>query len=214
MALSLSVEAGVKPGDFVTPDNASQVKDLVSPGVFYKVQRGMTMKIVPTDRVDWPPPYKDATEKYSSQVRAIGGSSHVIGYVAGQPFSLIDTNDPDVATKVVWNNVFRPITSDDYDLRYFDCDTVNTGYKKPFFEMAYGQLGHYAGYNLVGRTEVDPIPIDTDFKRPTGYGCSCSAPSSRPRTLAVPACCVIVTASLIMATIPGVGRPARGVCAV
>ena len=53
---------------FVTPANASRVKDLVSPGVYYKVQHGMTMKIVPTERVDWPPPYKEATEKYSAQV--------------------------------------------------------------------------------------------------------------------------------------------------
>ena len=60
-AWSLPGEAAVKPGDFITPDNASQVKDLVSPGVFYKVQHGMTMKIVPTERIDWPPPYKDAT---------------------------------------------------------------------------------------------------------------------------------------------------------
>ncbi len=49
VALSLPAGAGVKPGDFITPDNASQVKDLVSPGVYYKVQQGMTMKIVPTD---------------------------------------------------------------------------------------------------------------------------------------------------------------------
>ena len=61
--------AQVKPGDFITPENATKVKDLVGPGVYYKVERGMTMKIVPTQRVDWPPPYKDATEKYSSQVQ-------------------------------------------------------------------------------------------------------------------------------------------------
>jgi hypothetical protein len=47
----------------------------------------------------------------------------VVGYVAGQPFPLIDANDPDVANKIVWNNVFRPITTDDYDLRYYDCDS-------------------------------------------------------------------------------------------
>ena len=41
--MSLPGEAGVKPGDFITADNASQVRDLVSPGVFYKVQHGMTM---------------------------------------------------------------------------------------------------------------------------------------------------------------------------
>ena len=75
-ALSLPGEAGVKPGDFITPDNSAQVRDLVSPGVFYRVQHGMTMKIVPTVRVDWPPPYKDATEKYSSQVGTLERSSH------------------------------------------------------------------------------------------------------------------------------------------
>jgi len=55
--------AAVQPGDFITPDKAAQVKELVSPGVFYKVERGMTMKIIAPQRVDWPPPYKDATEK-------------------------------------------------------------------------------------------------------------------------------------------------------
>ena len=38
----------VKPGDFITPENATKVKDLVGPGVYYKVEHGMTMKIVPT----------------------------------------------------------------------------------------------------------------------------------------------------------------------
>src|SRR6202167_892143 len=147
MAMSLPGEAGVKPGDFINPENSYNVRDLVSPGVFYRVQHGMTMKIVPTIRVDWPPPYKDATEKYSSQVALSRDHRTVVGYVAGQPFPLIDANDPDVATKIVWNNVFRPIQSDDYDLRYFDCDTVYTGYNKPFFEIAYGQLGHYPGYD-------------------------------------------------------------------
>ena len=51
--------AQVKPGDFITPENATKVKDLVGPGVYFKVERGMSMKIVPTQRVDWPPPYKD-----------------------------------------------------------------------------------------------------------------------------------------------------------
>jgi hypothetical protein len=163
-ALSLPGEAGVKPGDFINPDNAAKVKDLVSPGVFYKVQRGMTMKIVPTERIDWPPPYKDATEKYSSQVQLSKDHRTVIGYVAGQPFPLIDANDPYVATKVVWNALWRPISNDDYDLRYYDCDTVSSGRNKPYFAIWYYQTGHYAGYDLVGRTEVEPLPVDPDFK--------------------------------------------------
>src|SRR5689334_21088014 len=101
--------AQVKPGDFITPENATKVKDLVGPGVYYKVERGMSMKIVPTQRVDWPPPYKDATEKYSAQVRLSQDKRSIVGFVAGQPFPLIDANDPDVAVKIIWNNVFLPI---------------------------------------------------------------------------------------------------------
>src|SRR6201984_2857032 len=96
LMLATNVFAQVKPGDFITPENASRVKDLVGPGVYYKVERGMTMKIVPTQRVDWPPPYKDATEKYSAQVRVSQDKRPVVGYVAGQPFPLIDSNDPEV----------------------------------------------------------------------------------------------------------------------
>ena len=122
------------------------------------------MDIVPTERVDWPPPYKDATEKYSSQVRLTDDHRSLVGYVAGQPFPLIDTNDPQVGTKIMWNNVFRPISTDDYDLRFFDCQIqyVNPGHEQKIINDI--QVGHYAGYDLVGRTEVEPMPIDPDFK--------------------------------------------------
>ena len=152
--------AGVKPGDVITPQNATQVKDLVSPGVYYMVQHGMHMNVVPTERVDWPPPYKDATEKYSAQVRLSEDHRSLVGYVAGQPFPLIDTNDPYVGSKIMWNNVFRPISTDDYDLRFFDCqiEYVNPGHDQRVINDI--QVGHYAGYDLVGRTEVEPMPVD------------------------------------------------------
>jgi hypothetical protein len=160
-----SAMAQVKPGDFITPNNASKVNGLVSPGVYYKVQHGMEMKIVPSQRVDWPPPYKDATEKYSAQVRLSSDHRSVLGYVAGQPFPLIDSNDPYVAVKIVWNNVFRPITTDDYDLRFYDCDSSFEKHGPQSRQIEYFQIGHYAGYDLIGRTEVDPVPVDPDFKK-------------------------------------------------
>ena len=40
--------ASVKPGDTITPDNASAVVDLVSPGNYELVKQGMRMNIVPT----------------------------------------------------------------------------------------------------------------------------------------------------------------------
>ncbi len=168
-AMGITVHAQVKPGDFITPESSAKVRDLVSPGVYYKVQHGMEMKIVPTERVDWPPPYKDATEKYSSQVRLTQDHRSLVGFVAGQPFPLIDSNDPDVAVKVIWNNVFRPITSDDYDLRFYDCDSSYQRLGPQQMQIEYFQIGHYAGYDLVGRTEVEPLPIDPDFKSTGRY---------------------------------------------
>src|SRR5215475_4903989 len=150
--------AQVKPGDFITPENAGKVKTLLPPGVFYKVER-----------VDWPPPYKDATEKYSGQVRLSDDHRSLVGYVSGQPFPLIDSNDPYVGAKIIWNNVFRPITSDDYDLRFYDCDTEYQAKGAMQQQVEYFQIGHYAGYQLVGRTEVEPIPVDPDFKNTGRY---------------------------------------------
>jgi Protein of unknown function (DUF1329) len=169
LGLSTPSHAQVKPGDFITPDNAEKVRDVVGPGVFYKVQHGMTMKIVPTERVDWPPPYMDATEKYSAQVRLTPDHKSLVGYVAGQPFPLIDVNDPQVATKIIWNNVFRPITTDDYDLRFYDCDSSYERKGAQQQQIEYFQIGHYMGYDLVGRTEVQPTPVDPDFKTTGRY---------------------------------------------
>src|SRR6266478_4388591 len=142
--------ATVKPGDVITPENAGQVKDLVSPGVFYTVTHGMRIDVVPTERVDWPPPYKDATEKYSAQVRLSEDHRSLVGFVAGQPFPLIDTNDPYVGSKIMWNNVFRPISTDDYDLRFFDCqiEYVNPDFKKT------GRLWLFGLYPLLAPQEA------------------------------------------------------------
>jgi hypothetical protein len=169
LVAALPAGAAVKPGDFITPDNAYKVKDLVAPGVYYKVINGMTMKIAPTSRVDWPPPYRDATEKYSEQVRLSPDGRTVLNYVAGQPFPFLDPNDPKVATKIIWNNVFRPITTDDYDLRYFECENLRTGRNHPYNVLDEIDVGHYAGYNEIGRTEVDPMPVDPDYLKTGRY---------------------------------------------
>src|SRR5208337_4504175 len=167
LILAISPVAGlaeVKPGDFIGPDNAEKVKSLVSPGVYPRILHGMTMKIEPTERIEWPPPYREATEKYSPQVRLTPDGRSLQGYVAGEPFPMIDANDPAAGVKVMWNEVFRGISTDDYDLRWFDCDSVYWGKNKKFFEVTDQQIGHYAGYNEVGRTEVEPLPIDPDFR--------------------------------------------------
>lgn len=148
--------AQVKPGDVVTPDNAAKVEGLVSPGNFILVEQGMTMKIVPTGHLDWPPPYKDATERYSSQV-SLAADGDLRNYVAGLPFPLVDANDPQAATKIIWNFAFRPLCSDDVDARNVEAVSHRAGSTNEIEHFTFGHLGFY---KYVGRTEVAPTPMD------------------------------------------------------
>ena len=159
LLISVSVGAEVKPGDFITKDNAGKVADLLSPGNYMLVQQGMSLKIVPTDKLEWPPPFKTATEKYSAQV-ALASDGTLKNYVAGQPFPLVDPNDPQIATKVMWNYSFRPLYTDDIDMRFpevasFDKSSAGN-------PLSYFTVGHFAFYNNIGRIEVPPIPTDPD----------------------------------------------------
>jgi len=153
--------AAVKPGDEITPENAALVQDLVSPGNFVLVKQGMRMKIVPTERLEWPPPYKSATEKYSSQVR-LNEKGELQNYVAGLPFPLLDPNDPQVATRAVWNYSYRPMATDDLDIR--GGETVSNRERdeipgQPVLRLIFGHAGFY---NNIGRTEVQPFPTDPE----------------------------------------------------
>ena len=168
-AQPLSARAQVKPGDFINWNNAYKVKDLLSPGQYLRVVNGMSLTIDPAERIDWPPPYRDATEKYSSQVRLSPDGRSLLGYVAGEPFPMIDPNDPQAGGKIMWNVTFRPISSDDYDLRWFDGISVYWGRNAPYREVYAASVGHYAGYNEVGRTEVEPMPTDPDFRASGRY---------------------------------------------
>jgi hypothetical protein len=152
----------------------------VSPGAFEAVSKGMEMNIVAPSRVDWPPPYQDATEKYSGQVRLGADNRDLLGYVAGQPFPILDPNDPTVATKIMWNQYFKPIASDDYDLRFFECQVAkqNPGADQTLLQMT--ELGHLAGYSDIGRTEVDPMPSDPDFKATNIWQRSAAYPTLAP----------------------------------
>jgi len=158
--VSIAVPAGaqVKPGDVITPDNASKVEGLVSPGNFMLVRQGMIMKIVPTGYLDWPPPYKAATERSSPQV-TLGANGDLNNYIAGLPFPLIDTNDPQAATKIMWNFAYRPLHTDDLDARDVEVVSRKAGSADEIEHFTFGHLGFY---NSVGRTEVAPTPTDPD----------------------------------------------------
>jgi hypothetical protein len=156
--------AQVHPGDLINAQDAHKVEQLVSPGVYLRVTRGMSMQIVPSERIEWPPPYREATEKNSAQVSLSSDHRSLNGYVAGLPFPFIDPNDPDAGTKIMWNNTFRPTSTDDYDARDFSCISESEGLNRKYAPIDYYEMGHLASYNLVGRTEVEPLPTDPDFR--------------------------------------------------
>jgi Protein of unknown function (DUF1329) len=151
----------IKAGDVITPDTASEVADLVSPGNLVLVKQGMRMKIVPTERLEWPPPYKSATEKYSSQVK-LNDKGELENYVAGLPFPLLDPNDPRAAAKVVWNFSYRPVATDDLDIRHVENVSRRDKDEIPGQPILHVTTEHVALYNNIGRTEVPPIPSDPD----------------------------------------------------
>jgi hypothetical protein len=158
----MPAQAAVKPGDVITKDNAYKVAELLSPGNYALVRGGMQLRIVPSDKLDWPPPFKAATEKYSPQVQLAADGS-LRGYIAGQPFPLVDPNDPQVATKVMWNFSYRPLYSDDIDMRYPEVATFDK--RAIGWPLSYYTVGHFSFYNNIGRIEVPPIPTDPDALR-------------------------------------------------
>src|ERR1700686_1508150 len=112
------------PGEIVTRSNYPAVQPYLSPGNYELVRKGMPLRIVPSTRLDWPPPYLGATEKYSSQC-SLGPDGSLNGYVAGLPFPLMDPNDPTIASKMIWNYTYRPMHSDDADIRYPEIATYS-----------------------------------------------------------------------------------------
>src|SRR5216684_6424694 len=155
-----SPRAGVSPGDTITKDQADKVADLMSPGNLILVKQGMTMKIVPTARLEWPPPYKSATEKYSPQVQ-VGADGSLKNYVAGLPFPLVDANDPNAALKVMWNFSYRPLYTDDAISKNTEIASYRPG-STPGSPVEHFTIGNVGFYNNTGRTEVNPIPTNPD----------------------------------------------------
>src|SRR5262249_7291816 len=121
-SLPRAATAEVKPGDLITRATADKVKGIIPDGVQWCVNRGMTMQIVPYKKIELPPLYQQATEKYASQVK-LKDDQTLEGYVAGRPFPLVDANDPKAAAKIMYNFERGHYYSDDLALHLFDADT-------------------------------------------------------------------------------------------
>jgi hypothetical protein len=117
-ALSTQVLADVAPGATISKENVESVKDLLTPAMRWMVDRGLTMRVVAPKPVAWPSKYKEATEKFASQVKLSADGRALEGYVAGLPFPNVDPNDPQAGFKVMWNQELKPVYTDDVQTEF------------------------------------------------------------------------------------------------
>jgi hypothetical protein len=166
LLLAAMASADVAPGDKIDSQSVDKVKDLISPGMEWCVKRGWPITISETKRIEWPKAYKEATEKYSGQVKLSADGLNVHNYVAGLPFPNIDTSDPQVAYKIMWNYSYNFLTTDDVDLRNFDADTGSIADKGPMSVERHFLLDHFRRLFWTGRLYVEPKP---EKPNPNGY---------------------------------------------
>jgi len=158
--------ADVAPGDKITDQNIDKIKDLISPGMEWCVKHGWPITIGETKRIEWPKAYREATEKYSGQVKLSADGLTLSNYVAGAPFPNIEPKDPQLAYKVMWNYNYQFLTTDDVDLRNFDADTGSIADHGPLTVERHFLLDHFRRLFWNGRLYVDPKP---EKPNPNGY---------------------------------------------
>ena len=158
--------ADAVPGDVITEANIDKVKDFLSPGLDWCVRHGFPMRIVEAKPTTWPKAYKEATEKYSGQVKLAADGLTMTGYVAGQPFPNLDPMDPQIANKIMWNYDYNFFVTDDVDLRNFDADTGSIQKNGPMTVERHFVLDHFRRLFWTGRLYVEPKP---SMPNPNGY---------------------------------------------
>jgi hypothetical protein len=146
------------PGTVVTSANLDQYKHLLSPGMQWIVARGGRLPVTAYKRVLDPPPYREATQRFSGQVSLSEDGTSLVNHVAGKPFTAIDPSDPWLATKLMFN-FGAAIAIDDSDTRNFDCDTGTVGKGgDPLRVEKHFLLDHIRRLYFRERLVVDPKP--------------------------------------------------------
>jgi hypothetical protein len=150
--------ADVQPGDVITKENLSNAKALLSPGLTWCVEHGMTMTVVPTKKVEWPRAYREATEARSGPVRLSADRTTLENYVVGMPFPNPDINDPDAAIKIMWNYQYKPLITDDVLMRDFQVPSGPLTYTAPMVPDREFTVGDMRRLYYTGRLFVNPKP--------------------------------------------------------
>lgn len=146
--------ADVKAGDTITKANMDQAGDLLIPGVKWFVNNGMPIKVGPYKKIELPKLFKEATEKYSGQVKLSADGHEVLNYVSGLPFPNVDANDPMAGFKLMWNQEQKPQYVDNVGTEWIT-ELVNG---KGELERTYGSQ-FWRRMMWIGRLYTEPKPV-------------------------------------------------------
>jgi hypothetical protein len=160
-ALSLAIGATTPamaekptPGTVITKENYETFKEVLNPTLEYFLRNGMEIPVVEYQKYEWPPAYKEATEKYSGQVTLSSDGRDMQNYVAGAPFPNIDVNDPQAATKWMWNHEQKTTYTDNVGCGW-NLELVNAkGERERFFGSNFWRRMQWRG-----RLYMDPKPV-------------------------------------------------------
>jgi len=152
-------ELGLKEGDLINAGNVHQYASYLSPGVQWCIGYGWRLVATEAKPIRLLRAYREATEKYSGQVRLGKGGLTLVNYVAGQPFPNVDPADPDAAQKIMWNFYYGGAYTDDIDIRLYDADTGSIGPARPMVVDRHYIINHLRRLYYNGRLFVDPKPV-------------------------------------------------------
>jgi serine-type D-Ala-D-Ala carboxypeptidase/endopeptidase len=103
------------PGMNIDLSNATSYAPFIPSAAELAIDHGFTMRIVPTERLDWSGGFTAQTEKYSAQV-GLDRDDHITNYVAGMPFPTVSLDDPKAAVKIAYNWHMGPFMPDDFSM--------------------------------------------------------------------------------------------------
>jgi len=146
--------ADVKPGDVITEANMAEAQEYLMPTTEWMLRHGYELKVKEYEKIEWPKPYKEATEKYSGQVKISADGREIYNYVAGMPFPNVDTNDPLAGFKAMWNMEHKPIYVDNIGTEWI-FELINN---KGEIERTFGS-SYWRRMMWTGRLYNEPKPV-------------------------------------------------------
>ena len=152
LALPLAAMAELPSvGTVVSKDNMDKYQEALTPTQQYFVRNGMQIPVIEYKKYEWPPKYKEATEKYAAQVKLTADGRDMQNYVAGAPFPTVEDSDPLAAYKWMWNHEQKTPYTDNVGCGW-NVELVNSnGERERFFGSNFWRRMMWRG-----RLHMDP----------------------------------------------------------